>query len=335
MNLDTPFTRHSGVSVPIIGGPMFPCSNPELVGAVSAAGGLGVLQPISLTYIHGHEYRAGVRLIKQLAGGRPFGMNALIEASSSTYHQRMVRWVNIALEEGVRFFVTSLGNPRWVVDAVTPHGGVVYHDVTERKWADKGRDAGVHGLIAVNARAGGHSGSRSPEALYQELAPLGLPLVCAGGVGSADEFVAALRLGYAAVQMGTRFIATPECTASPAYQQAIVAATERDIVHTERLSGVPLAVIATPYVRRVGTSVGPLARWLFRGRRTKRLIRTWYALKAAWALKRSATGRGRFADDPDRAIWQAGMSVASIRAIEPVATIVRQFTDAARQAPPP
>lgn len=332
MNLDTAFTRHTGATVPIIGGPMFPCSNPELVGAVSATGALGVLQPVSLTFIHGHEYRAGVQLIKRLSGGRPFGMNALIEASSSTYHQRMVRWVAIALEEGVRFFVTSLGNPRWVVDAVAPHGGVVYHDVTERKWADKGRDAGVHGLIAVNARAGGHSGSRSPAALYDELAPLGLPLVCAGGIGGEDEFVEALRIGYAAVQMGTRFIATDECTASPAYQRAIVNATEADIVHTERLSGVPLAVIRTPYIERVGTTVGPLARWMFRGRRAKRWIRTWYALKAAWALKRSATRAGRNADDPNRAVWQAGKSVATITAIEPVATIVRRFADAAQRA---
>ena len=65
-------------------------------------------------------------------------MNALIEQSSKTYHERMVRWVDIALEEGVRFFVTSLGNPRWVVERVHAVGGVVYHDVTERKWAQKG-----------------------------------------------------------------------------------------------------------------------------------------------------------------------------------------------------
>ena len=65
-------------------------------------------------------------------------MNALIETSSKTYHNRMVKWVDIALEEGVRFFVTSLGKPRWVVERVSRVGGVVYHDVTERKWALKG-----------------------------------------------------------------------------------------------------------------------------------------------------------------------------------------------------
>src|SRR5690606_41380866 len=64
--------------------------------------------------------------------------------------------------------------------------------------------AGVDGLIAVNARAGGHAGPREPEALFQELAPLGLPVVSAGGVSTAAEFARHLNMGYTAVQMGTR-----------------------------------------------------------------------------------------------------------------------------------
>ena len=331
MELTTPLTRHTGATVPIIGGPMYPCSNPELVAAVSAAGGIGVIQPISLTYVHRHEYREGLRLIRRLTD-RPVGMNALIEASSRVYHERMVRWVNVALEEGVRFFVTSLGNPRWVVDTVTPLGGIVYHDVTERKWADKARDGGVHGLIAVNSRAGGHAGGRTPAALLDELAPFDLPLVCAGGIGSPAEFIAALRLGYAGVQMGTRFIATTECTASLAYKEAIVAATGADVVLTERLSGVPVAVLRTPYIERIGTTVSPVARWLFKGRRTKHWIRTWYALKALRSLRRTSIEGGDLADDPARAVWQAGMSVATIDGIEPVRTIIERFAAAARAA---
>ena len=183
----TPLTARLGITTPIICGPLYPCSNPELVAAVSAAGGMGVVQPISLTYVHGHDFRAGLRLIKTLSGGAPFGLNALIEASSRTYLDRMRKWVDISLEEGVRFFITSLGNPRWVVDAVAPHGGVVYHDVTELKWGAKGRDGGAHGLVAVNGRAGGHTGSRAAQALFDELAPLGLPIVCAGGIATGDR----------------------------------------------------------------------------------------------------------------------------------------------------
>jgi nitronate monooxygenase len=321
--LDTPLTRHAGIEVPLIGGAMYPCSNPELVAAVSEAGGIGIVQPISLTWVHGHDYREGLRLIRRLTA-KPVGFNALIEASSRAYHGRMVRWVHGALEEGIRFFVTSLGNPRWVVEAVRAAGGVVYHDVTERKWGEKGRDAGVHGLIAVNRRAGGHAGSRAPEALLEELAPLGLPVVCAGGVGDAPAFAAALRMGYAGVQIGTRLIATDECTASDAYKDAIVRADADDIVLTERVSGVPLAVINTPYVQRLGTRAGPLARWMLRGRRTKKLMRTLYALRSLQQLKRSLAAGAAAAD-----YWQAGRSVAGITAVEPVADIVARFRAAA------
>ncbi len=161
-------------------------------------------------------------------------MNVLIERSSKFYLERMRRYVDIAMEEGVRFFVTSLGNPRWVVDRVAPAGGIVYHDVTERKWAEKGLAGGVHGLIAVNDRAGGHAGPRSAEALYAELADLGVPVVCAGGIGDETGFVAALRMGYAGAQLGTRFIATNECGAHDDYKQAIVRASRSPAAREKR-----------------------------------------------------------------------------------------------------
>lgn len=327
--LDTPLTRAAGVRVPLLCGAMYPCSNPELVAAVSAAGGLGVVQPVSLTYVYGHDFREGLRLIRRLTPN-PIGMNALIESSSRAYHQKMVRWVEIALEEGVRFFVTSLGKPRWVVERVHAAGGAVYHDVTERKWAEKALESGVDGLIAVNRRAGGHAGERTAEALLAELADLGVPVVCAGGVSTPAAFAAALAAGYAGVQMGTRFIATPECGASDAYKQAIVEAEEEDIVWTERLTGVPVAVIRTPYVARAGTRAGPLARWLLRRERTKRLVRSFYALRSAWQLKRASL-------DPAgaREYWQAGRSVAGIHGVEPAASIVARCEAEARRAGDP
>ena len=314
--LDTPLARHAGIEVPLICGAMYPCSNPELVAAVSDAGGIGIVQPISLTYVHGHEFREGLRLIRRLTA-KPIGMNALIEASSRRYHERMVQWVNVALEEGVRFFVTSLGNPRWVCDRAHAAGGFVYHDVTEGKWAAKASDGGVDGLIAVNRRAGGHAGGRGAEALLAELEPFGLPVVCAGGIGDGAGFAAALRMGYAGVQMGTRFIATRECTASEPYKRAIVAASEDDVVLTERVTGVTIAILNTPYVRRTGLKSGALARWMLRGGRTKRWMRTIYALRAGWQLRRDAL-------DPAgaREYWQAGKSVSAIDSIVPAGEVV-------------
>ena len=323
--LETAFTRQAGIDVPLICGAMYPCTNPELVAAVSEAGGIGIIQPISLTYVYRHEFRAGLQRIRTLTS-KPVGMNVLIEKSSKTYEQKMARWLEIALEEGVRFIVTSLGKPDWVVKRVHAVGGLVYHDVTERKWAQKGIDGGVDGLIAVNNRAGGHAGHLSAQELYAELAGYKLPLICAGGIGSEQDFAAVLRLGYAGVQMGTRFIASRECGASEAYKRAIVAAREQDIVLSERITGIPVSVIATPTVRRLGLKAGFLARWLLRGRKTKHLMRTIYALRSLWQLKRASLDTSG-----DNDYWQAGKSVAGIHAIEPAGEIVRRYAAAARQ----
>jgi nitronate monooxygenase len=321
----TRLTDDAGIEVPLICGAMYPCSNPELVAAVSEAGGIGIVQPISLTYVHGHEYREGLRLIRSLTD-RPIGMNALIEGSSRTYRQRMERWIEESLEEGIRFFVTSLGKPDWVVERVHAAGGKVYHDVTERKWALKGIEAGVDGLIGVNRRAGGHPGERDPSALLDEVEDLGLPVVCAGGVGTEADFVEALEMGYAGVQMGTRFIATHECRASNPYKEAILEADEEDIVRTERITGVPVAVIRTPFIEAMGTRVGPLARRLLRGRRTKHWMRTLYTLSSLRKLKKSSldeAGRTEY--------WQAGMSVAGVRELEPAGQVVERFARAAEE----
>jgi nitronate monooxygenase len=323
VNPSSSFCERLGITYPVICGAMYPCSNPELVAAVSAAGGIGIVQPISLTYVHGREYRAGLRYIKQLTES-PIGFNALIEQSSQSYHQRMIRWLEIALEEGVRFVVTSLGKPRWVVERVHAVGGVVYHDVVDARWAAKAIDSGVDGLIAVNSRAGGHAGPQSPEQLIESLAPLGRPVVAAGGVGTAHEFVHLMQLGYAGVQIGTRFIATTECKTSEAYKQAIIDADEDDIVLTERLTGVPVAVINNEWVRRTGTRAGPFARWMLRGRKTKHWMRMIYALRSGMALKSSLTKEG------NAEYWQAGKSVAGIHDIRPAGDIVREYGEAWR-----
>ena len=322
MTRETRFTRQLGIDIPLICGAMYPCSNPELVAAASAAGAIGVVQPVSLTYVHGHEFRAGLRLIKSVTD-RPFGMNALIEKSSRHYHERLVRWVDVALEEGVRFFITSLGNPKWVVERTAQVGGIVYHDVTERKWASKAIDGGVHGLIAVNNVAGGHAGRLSPEALLEQLQSLGLPVICAGGVGDPATFRRMLDLGYDGVQMGTRFIATPECNAHPDYKAAIVRSEPKDIVLTERLTGVPVSVINNEYIQRLGTRSGLIARWMLRHRRMKYWMRSIYALTSMRRLKKSSlTSAGA------NEYWQAGKSVAGIDSVLPVAELVKNFAAA-------
>jgi nitronate monooxygenase len=313
------FLAHTGSELPVIGGPMYPCSNPELVAAVSSSGGLGVVQPLALTYVHGYDFREGLRYIRSLTD-RPIGMNALIEGSSRRYRNRMEEWLRIALEEGVRFFITSLGNPRWVVEMVSPHGGVVYHDATEARWARKGLDGGVSGLIAVNNLAGGHAGPRDPETLFRELEQFGVPVVAAGGVSGGIGFRRMLDIGYAGVQCGTRFIATVECNASEAYKQAILRARASDVVLTERVTGVPVSVIRTPWIEQIGTRAGPVARRLLRGRRTRHWMRTLYAVKSVWQLKRAHRAPASSHD-----YWQAGKSVEGIDRILSVRQILAEM----------
>jgi nitronate monooxygenase len=105
-----------------------------------------------------------------------------------------------------------------------------------------------------------------------------------------------------------------------------VRAGEDDIVHSERITGVPVAVIRTPYIERVGLKAGPIARWMLRGRKTKHLMRNIYGLRSLWQLKRAsldATGTNDY--------WQAGKSVGSIHSVEPAGAIVARFAAAARR----
>ncbi len=315
----TPFTRAVGIRYPLICGAMYPCSNPELVAAASKAGGIGIVQPLSIIYGHSMDLRKGLKLIRELTD-KPYGFNVLTEQSSKIYQERMSKWVDIALEEGCRFFITALGNPKWIVDRVKPLGGIVYHDVTERKWAIKAVDAGVDGLICVNNRAGGHAGTLSPEQLFKDLGGLGKPLICAGGVGDEKLFKQMLALGYAGVQLGTRFIATDECTAHDDYKQAILKAEPKDIVLTERLTGVPVAIIKTPYVEKIGTKAGPVARFLLKNPKLKHWMRLYYSLKSFRTLKHASLKGQSYQD-----YWQAGKSVEGIKKIEPAGAIVERF----------
>lgn len=315
--LDTPLTAAARIDVPLICGPMFPCSNPELVAAVSEAGGLGMVQPMTLTSVNGYGFRAGLRRIRELTD-KPIALNVLLEHGFKRYQRRMDEWIEVALEEGVRFFLTALGHPRLVADRIHAGGGVLYHDVVGRGFALKAMEAGVDGFVCVNDRAAGHAGRRSRERLRDEMADLGLPLVCAGGIATPDEFRETLDMGYAGVQMGTRFIATEECDAHPAYKQALVDHDEDDVVLTEKLTGVPVSVLNTPVIEKLGLKATGLERWLLRHPRTKKWMRSWYVGRSMRKLPAGASGGSAY-----RHVWQAGKSVGGVREILPAGEIVR------------
>ena len=318
--IQTKFTDHAGVEYPIICGAMYPCSNPELVSAASNGGGLAIMQPVSLTYVHGWDLRKGIKYIKSMTN-KPFGFNALIEKSNKKHIVRMSVWIDIALEEGIRFFVTSLGKPDWVCEKVHAVGGVVYHDVTTRHWAKKGKDSGVDGLICVNNRAGGHLGDQSKEQMFEELHDMNLPLICAGGVGGEDELNDALRLGYDGVQMGTRFIATDECNTSDNYKRAIIEANEEDISWTKRISGVPISVIKTKNFRQENSW---LVRKLLSGK-FKHLARTFINSISYWRLKSIKQSDEKNGSPKSTELYSAGKSVGAIDNTVSATVIMRQL----------
>lgn len=313
------FCQQLGIKYPIICGAMYPCSNPELVAAASEAGGLGVIQPVSLSFVHGYSMREGIRKIKSLTQ-KPVAFNALIEASSKIYLERMNKWIDIALEEGIRVFITALGKPDKICQKVHAVGGIVLHDVTEKKWAQIAADGGVDGFICVNNRAGGHLGTKSKEELFSEISDLNKPLVCAGGISTAKEYRETLDLGYAAVQMGTAFIATKECSAHEDYKKAIIQAHATDIVATEKISGVPVSVINTEAVQALGLKATGLEKILLKNSRTKHWMRTYYSLRSLFSFKKSNLQGTNYKN-----FYQAGKSVEGVHSIQSVDSLIKSL----------
>ena len=98
------FLKDTGAQQPIVCGPMYPGSNPELVAAVSEHGGFGVVQPVALTSLYGHDFREGLQLIKKLTD-KPFGVNfTIFGGANKKYHEQMKEWMEISIEEGIKFF---------------------------------------------------------------------------------------------------------------------------------------------------------------------------------------------------------------------------------------
>ena len=312
------FLDDTGASVPIICGPMYPGSNPELVAAVSEAGGFGVVQPVALTHLYKHDFREGLQLIKSLTD-KPFGVNfTIFGGANKKYHNLMQEWMEISIDEGVKFFLTSLGKPHAIVKMAKQHGIKVYHDVPNKKVALAMRDAGVDGLNCINWRGGGQTGIQSAEQFMEDLQDVEIPLICAGGIGNEQDFQKALEMGYAGVQMGTRFLATHECQVTDSYKQAIVDAQESDIVWTNKIAGNNSSVIKTDDIMRGGLRTGPVINFMLRRPKLKKYARM-------YLMSRGIKNYSRTAFNDDVKFWQAGKGVDQITAVQSAAEVVNAF----------
>ncbi|WP_339339271.1 nitronate monooxygenase [uncultured Oceanicoccus sp.] len=312
------FLADTGAKTPVICGPMYPGSNPELIAAVSDSGGLGIVQPVTLTSLYGHDFREGLQLIKQLTD-RPFGVNfTIFGGANKKYHEQMKEWMHISIEEGVKFFLTSLGKPDSVLKTAKEHGIKVYHDVPNKKVALAMRDSGVDGLNCINWRGGGQTGIQSAEQFMEELHDIDIPLICAGGIGNAKDFEQALQMGYAGVQLGTRFLATHECKITDSYKQAIVDHSEDDIVWTNKIAGNNSSVIKTDDIMKGGLQTGPVINFMLRNPRLKKYARMWLMSKGVRNYSKTA-----FSDDVK--FWQAGKGLSNIQSVESVADVMKSF----------
>jgi nitronate monooxygenase len=222
--------------LPVVAAPMFLVSTPQLVLACCNNGVVGSFPALNQRESSGfkswlEEIEAGLK-----PDAAPYAVNLIVHGSNP----RLQADLAICVEHKVPVVITSLGAVKEVVDAVHSYGGLVFHDVTTRRHAEKAAEAGVDGLIAVAAGAGGHAGTWSPFALIAEIRQFfDKTLLLSGCLNHGHEILAAQLLGADLAYMGTRFIATQESNADNDYKQMILDARAADIVHTPAVSGVP------------------------------------------------------------------------------------------------
>src|SRR3990167_64687 len=234
--MSLPALLEQRLRLPVVAAPMFLVSNPQLVLACCRGGIVGSFPALNQRESSGfkawlEEIEAG--LDAQCA---PYAVNLIVHGSNP----RLQADLAICVEHRVPIVITSLGAAKEVVNAVHSYGGLVFHDVTTRRHAEKAAAAGVDGLIAVAAGAGGHAGTWSPFALIAEIRQFfDKTLLLAGCLNRGHEVLAAQLLGADLAYLGTRLIATQENAASEAYKQMLLDAQAADIIHTPAVSGVP------------------------------------------------------------------------------------------------
>lgn len=232
--IPTVITEMLGIDLPIIGAPMFLISYPDLVVAVSEAGGIGTFPALNYRTIE--QLRAGLSEIRSRTK-RPIGVNLILHKE---HNPNWAKQFEVCMEFKVELLITSLGSPRTIVAEAKSAGTKVFCDVTTLRHANIVAKSGADALIAVCHGAGGHAGTVTPYALIPQLADeTGLPVIASGSISDGRQMAASLSLGAQAVYVGTRLIATPEAQAAADYKKMILESTYADIVYTPEVSGIP------------------------------------------------------------------------------------------------
>ena len=231
--------------LPLVAAPMFLASGPELVLACCRAGIVGSFPAKNRRTLDGLDEWLTVIGEGIASPGRrapaPFAVNLIVHRSNDVVEGEL----DLCVRHQVPIVITSLGAVSELVDRVHAYGGLVFHDVINLRHAGKAIDAGVDGLIAVAAGAGGHTGRASPFALVNEIRQVfDGTLLLSGAMATGVDIAAAQMMGADLAYLGTRFIGTRECRSQDGYKEMIVESSLSDIVETDRVSGVNASFLA-------------------------------------------------------------------------------------------
>lgn len=304
-----------GIEHPIIVAPMFLVSNVEMVKAVMQKNVAGCIPALNYRTIA--ELKKAIGELKKAKTPKgAFGINIIVNKSNLKYKEQL----DACCEVGVDFIITSLGNPKEIIQKAHQKNIKVFCDVVSVTHAKKVAALGCDALIAVNNKAGGHRGDLKPEELIPQLVEhCGIPVISAGGVGNKEELDAMLDLGAVGVSIGSPFIASEEADISKEYKQACVDYGSEDIVVTQKISGTPCTVINTPYVKKVGTKETWIERLLLRNKRLKKWVKLLRYLKGSSDVAHAAK------EVTYKTVWVAGPSIGHTKKIESVKSIVDRF----------
>jgi nitronate monooxygenase len=302
-----PVPLQNSLRLPIIGAPMFIVSTPALVLAQCRSGIVGSFPALNarpaaqlddwLAEIT--ETLAALRRAHPEAKVAPFAVNQIVHSSND----RLEHDMGMCVKHRAPIVITSLRPPAEVVSAVHSYGGLVFHDVINLRHAEKAAQQGVDGIIAVCAGAGGHAGKLSPFALVKQIREVyGGAIILSGAMSTGADVLAAQALGADLAYLGTRFIATEEANAAPAYKHMLVDSRAEDIVYTSLFSGISGSYLRDS-VRRTGLDPDALPE----GDKTKMNF---------------GSGTDGVELKPWRDIWSAGQSVSGIHDVASVASLV-------------
>lgn len=301
------------LAFPVIAAPMFIVSNPELVIAQCKGGIVGSFPALNARpkeLLDEWLNRISQELSRHVddnpgAKVAPFAVNQIIHQSND----RLEHDLDLCVKHRVPLIITSLRAPGDVVARVHEYGGLVFHDVTNIRHAEKALEAGVDGLILVCAGAGGHAGTSSPFALVGEVRRFyDGPIVLSGAIATGRAILAAQAIGADLAYMGTRFIATREANADQRYKDMIVDCAAKDIVYTPFFSGVHGNYLK-PSIAAAGLDPDNLP-----------------------TADKTSMNFGSTRVKPWRDIWSAGQGVGNIHDIVPTADIIARLKREYREA---